>query len=529
MRKTSWLLLFILALFVSAWPASAATPAIGGATASSVTGSFVAANAIDGNTSTFYSSTGYSDANHTEWLRIDLGSKLYALNALVLTPRQNGYGFPADFKIQASDDGSTWTDVPGGTYRNYSNPGSQPVTVTFRDFVSARYLRVYATKLSEDNGGVYYLQLTEIAAKQKFVGVASSSVTGAFAATNAVDGDYTTFYSSASHATAAATEWISVDLGAITSGLNTVQLAPRQSGYGFPTTYKIQTSTDNSTWTDAPGASFTGATSPGGSKRVITFDSDVTARYVRLYATQLGADNSGTYYLQLMEMNVSHTDAVAPQAPSGSSASSSISGWPASNAIDGNTSTVWSSVNHGSATASESLTVSYAASRAFAKLTVTPRGGGLAFPVDFKLQASADGTTFTDIPGQSYTAYPNPGSKPQTFNFDPVQAKALRIAATKLGPDDFGNFYMQIADIAAFPWDVYADTWTATDDLGRNVSTNGQTSGPRAGKTVGMFYFAWLQDWSQPVYDASAILAANPTALSTAASPPWGDYGKWHH
>ncbi|MBM7568068.1 discoidin domain-containing protein [Paenibacillus sacheonensis] len=528
LRRTSWLLLFVLALVVGAWPASAATPAIGGAAASSVTGAFAAANAVDGNGSTFYSSAGYSDPNHSEWLRVDLGSTLGALNGVVLTPRQNGYGFPSDFSIQASNDGSTWRNVPGGSYRNYSNPGSQPVTVTFQDFVSARYLRVYATKLGEDNVGMYYLQLMEFSVKQKFIGASASSVIGSFAASNVFDGDYTTFYSSASHAGAAATEWVSVDLGSTVSGLNTVQLAPRQNGYGFPAVYKIQTSTDGSTWTDAPGASFSGAAASPGSKRVIRFDSDVSARYVRLYATQLSADNGGTYYLQLMEMNVGRTETQTPQTPSGAGASSAISGWPAASAIDGNAGSAWSSANHVSAAAGESFTLTYGASYAFSQLKLTPRGGGLAFPVDFKLQYSTDGSTFVDIPGQSYTSYPNPGSKPQTFSFDPVQAKALRIAATKLGPDDFGNYYFQLAEAAAYPWDVYADTWTATDDLGRNVSTYGQTAAPRAGKTVGMFYFAWLQDWSQPVYDTSQILAANPTALSTAASPPWGAYGKWH-
>lgn len=40
--------------------------------------------------------------------------------------------------------------------------------------------------------------------------------------------------------------------------------------------------------------------------------------------------------------------------------------------------------------------------------------------------------------------------------------------------------------------DTFADTWTATDGLGRTVPGHEQVGPPRDGKFVGMFYFLWL-------------------------------------
>ena len=522
--------LAFMAAAVTALPLSAATPPLSAASASSTQGSQSAALAIDGNTGTYYSSAVHSDPNHTEWLSVDLGSKLYSLHAIVLTSRQNGYGFPADFDIQASDDASTWTDVPQSAHQNYSNPGTQPVTVPCRDFVAARYLRVRATKLSQDASASYALQLTEVSVRQKFPLVGALSVTGAFAATNAFDGNYSTFYSSSVHAGAAAVEWLGVDLGQTTNGINLVRLAPRQSGYGFPSTYKIQYSADTITWLDAPGASFTSAPNPGSNKVTIQFSADVSARYFRLYASQLGADNSGNYYLQLMEMNVGRVEPRASESASSIAASSTLAGSSTANLADGSTASYWSSVSHGgTSVATESFTISYASSAVLSRLALTPRAAGVSFPVDFKLQSSADGVTFTDIPGQSYTAYPNPGGARQTFNFDPVAATAIRVVATKLSADGSGNHYFQMAEAAAFRWDTHSDTWAATDNLGRRVSVSGQTSLPRADKYVGMFYFLWHGNYGHPIKDVTQILTNNPGALPSASSPPWGGYQQFHH
>ena len=51
-----------------------------------------------------------------------------------------------------------------------------------------------------------------------------------------------------------------------------------------------------------------------------------------------------------------------------------------------------------------------------------------------------------------------------------------------------------------------ADYWVATDALGRSLPLHGET-GPRRGqKFVGVFYFVWVGNHTQRVYDISKIL-----------------------
>lgn len=84
----------------------------------------------------------------------------------------------------------------------------------------------------------------------------------------------------------------------------------------------------------------------------------------------------------------------------------------------------------------------------------------------------------------------------------------------------FGSLHSPAAADDGF-WDVYADTWVATDGLGRQVPGH-ETTGPvKPGKTVGIFYFLWLTG-KGPVYDLSKILAENPD------NPPYGPPGAFH-
>jgi len=75
--------------------------------------------------------------------------------------------------------------------------------------------------------------------------------------------------------------------------------------------------------------------------------------------------------------------------------------------------------------------------------------------------------------------------------------------------------------------DVYADTWVATDALGRSLPTFDEVGPPRADRHVGLFYFLWLNNGVSnkaniPVYDNTRILAENPT------DPKWGPANSFH-
>jgi hypothetical protein len=79
-------------------------------------------------------------------------------------------------------------------------------------------------------------------------------------------------------------------------------------------------------------------------------------------------------------------------------------------------------------------------------------------------------------------------------------------------------------------WDTQADTWVATDALGRVVSTYETVGDPRPDRFVGVFYFLWLGEHGQTgPWDVTKILAANPGAMNTPTSPPWGPMNTFHH
>jgi len=71
--------------------------------------------------------------------------------------------------------------------------------------------------------------------------------------------------------------------------------------------------------------------------------------------------------------------------------------------------------------------------------------------------------------------------------------------------------------------DVYADTWVATDGLGRVLPTAAECGSPRPDKVVGIFYFLWLGNHTTVLHDITQILAADP------ANPPWGPLHAFHH
>ena len=64
-------------------------------------------------------------------------------------------------------------------------------------------------------------------------------------------------------------------------------------------------------------------------------------------------------------------------------------------------------------------------------------------------------------------------------------------------------------------WDVYADTWAATDGLGRALPTHAQVGDPRANREVGAFYFLWLgrEERDSGPFNLTQIMAAHPDAL----------------
>lgn len=112
-----------------------------------------------------YASANDSGATATEWTQIDLGA-IHNLNEVDLFPRDEasntiGACFPVDFTIAVSTDATNWTTVI--TETGYPKPGDSPQQFPFSQ-ISARYVKLTATKLSTDQNSHYYLELRQIGA-----------------------------------------------------------------------------------------------------------------------------------------------------------------------------------------------------------------------------------------------------------------------------------------------------------------------------------------------------------------------------
>jgi hypothetical protein len=114
------------------------------ATASSVNGANSANNVTDSATYLNYTNTRWeSAASDPQWIMVDLGSAK-SINRVILKWHEN-YG--KSFKIQASVDALTWSDV----YSTTKGVARSVTDVTFGK-TSARYVRMYGTQRGTANG-----------------------------------------------------------------------------------------------------------------------------------------------------------------------------------------------------------------------------------------------------------------------------------------------------------------------------------------------------------------------------------------
>ncbi|GGQ06332.1 MULTISPECIES: discoidin domain-containing protein [Streptomyces] len=266
-----------------------------------------------------WSSSGSVETNHTEWVQLDLGSTR-PLSRVDLYPRSDGanagQGFPVDFAVQTSTDGTNWTTV--STRTGYARPGATAQTFPFAT-VTARYVKVTGTNLSTDQFGNYRMQFAEIEAAGGDLAPGrtastSSSVeypTEGWLTANLTNGTHHTAlwnssgWSSAGAGSPNTTQWARVDLGG-PSRISQVTLYPRDdipnTGLGFPSAFTVQLSADGTDWTTVVSKSSYPRPGAGGLSFAFTA---TTARYVKVTGTTLTADQFGVYYMQLAGIGVS--------------------------------------------------------------------------------------------------------------------------------------------------------------------------------------------------------------------------------
>ncbi|MBN1249459.1 MAG: discoidin domain-containing protein [Anaerolineae bacterium] len=121
-------------------------------------------------------------------------------------------------------------------------------------------------------------------------------------------------WSSDVRSTADQTEWVQVDLGAVTV-IDTVRLYPRDDlwheGAGFPVDFTIQGAVNPDTWIDLVTAVGYDPHEPARQVQTFAF-APGSYRYIRVLATRLGAVDDGEYALQFAEMEVGAQEAATP-------------------------------------------------------------------------------------------------------------------------------------------------------------------------------------------------------------------------
>ncbi|MEV5745282.1 discoidin domain-containing protein [Microbispora rosea] len=381
-RGLSLMLAAALALFASvvAGPAYAAPVLLSQgktATASSAENAGTPASAaVDGDTGTRWSSA-FGDP---QWLQVDLGTTA-TLSQVILSWEA---AYATAFKIQVSDNATTWTDLYSTTT---GTGGIQTLNVTG----SGRYVRVYGTARATGYGySLWEFQVygttgtssgcTGPDAALNRTATASSTENAGTPASAAVDGDTGTRWSSA----AADPQWLQVDLGSATTICKVVLTWEA----AYATAFKIQVSGNATTWTDL----YSTTTGTGGTQ---TLDVTGSGRYVRLYGT---ARATGWGY-SLWEFAV-HTSGggTTDPPPTGTPISAykqvTASSWEGGNApaaaLDGRTTTRWSSQYSDD----QWLRVDLGGAGHITGVTLNWES---AYATGYRIEVSANGTSWTPI------------------------------------------------------------------------------------------------------------------------------------
>jgi F5/8 type C domain/CARDB len=284
------------------------------ASASSSNGQYVAGNLNDGNQGSYWES---ANGAFPQWAQIDLGANTSVNQVVLKLP--TGWGARTEtLSVQGSTDGGSFTTLVASTGYNFDPNSSNTVTINF-GATSQRYVRVNITANSGWSAG----QLSEFEIYGPGTGgstgnlaagkpMTASGVSQTYAASNAGDGNQSTYWESTN---SAFPQWLQVDLGASVA-INKVVLKTPVSGWGARTeTLSVLGSTDNSNFaTIVASAAYT--FDPASNSTVTITFNQTTTRYVRLNITANTAWPAG----QIAEFEVygpsgGTVDSTPPSAP----------------------------------------------------------------------------------------------------------------------------------------------------------------------------------------------------------------------
>ncbi|MET7396536.1 discoidin domain-containing protein [Dactylosporangium sp. NPDC005572] len=250
----------------------------------------------------------------------------------------------------------------------------------------------------------------------------ASGTNGVYSASNVNDGNPDTYWESPNNAFP---QWVQVDLGSAVSIDQVVLKLP--GGWGARNqTLAVQGSTNGSSFSDL-SASATRAFNPSSGNAVTVGFTATSVRYVRASITA----NTGWPAAQLSELEIYGAGSTTPNLAAGKTltASSTMGGFPASNANDGNASSYWESANNAFPQWLQvDLGVTQSVNRVVLKLP--PPAAWATRTQTIAVQGSTNGTSFTDVVASTGYVFDPAGGNTVTINFAGTMQRYLRLNVT---------------------------------------------------------------------------------------------------
>lgn len=279
------------------------------AAASSAHAEYPAPNTTDGNASTYWESAG---GGLPQWVQTDLGTAA-RVDEVTLKLPPSWESRTQTLSLQGSADGTSFATLKSSAAYSFTPGAANAVKVTFPATLT-RFVRVNITA----NTGWQAAQLSELEVRAAAASsgnlaagktLRASSTNGAFVASNANDGNRSSYWASRENELP---QWIEADLGS-SVGVDRVVLRLPDGWAARSQTLKLQGSTNGAEFTDLTASKDYRFDAAGGQSVTISFDA-TTTRYVRVLVTA----NSGSPSAQLAELEVygpATGDTQAPSAP----------------------------------------------------------------------------------------------------------------------------------------------------------------------------------------------------------------------
>jgi hypothetical protein len=383
--------------------------------ASSSESGYPASNANDGNTATYWESS--DGAAYPQTLTADLNT-IDALNSIaVALPSTWSTSRTETFSVLGSTNDSSWATLESSNAYTFDPSSENVVDITLPGGTSDQYVQLdFTANSGQDAAQVGELEIfgtkgttsgggggtgpgggtTDLAENQP---VTASSTTSGFPASNAVDGNASTYWESTDGSWPAT---LAVDLGASDSISSVVVELPT----GWPTrtqTLSVLGSTNDSSWTTLVGSATYTWSSSNSQTVTIALPSGAAERYVELDFTANNVQN-GAQVAEFEVMGPANPNLALDESVS---ASSTTSGFPASNAVDGNTNTYWEGTD---GTWPTSLTVNLGSSKAAQTVVIDLPPTWPTRTQTLSVLGSANDSSWTTLVGSAtYTWNPSNG------------------------------------------------------------------------------------------------------------------------